>query len=162
MWHNWETNSTEQSPSRQLVKTFSTFCGTRRSSPFSQSAPRVPILSQINPVHTSTSYFLKIHFNSILSSTPFSSDWYLFLVFPPRKRCMHLSRIRATCPAHLILDLITGIIFREEYRSWRNSHFALIHSPVPSTRSGSGIVLKTLCDYMCYKNSTFVEIFVSA
>jgi len=36
-----------------------------------------PILNQMNPPHTSPTYFFKIHFNIIHPSMSNSSNWYL-------------------------------------------------------------------------------------
>ena len=44
--------------------------------------PPVPVLSQLDPVHTTTSYFLMIHFNIILPPTSGSPKWSLSLRFP--------------------------------------------------------------------------------
>jgi hypothetical protein len=60
---------------------------------------------------------------------------------------MHLSfpPIRATCPAHLIfLDLITWVIFGDEYRSLSSSLCSLFHPPVASSPLGPNILLGTL------------------
>ena len=64
--------------------------------------PPVPIQGQLEPVNTSTSHFLKIRLKITLISTPASSNWFLFLQFPPPPLCIHLSSspIRATCPSH--------------------------------------------------------------
>ena len=44
--------------------------------------PPVPILSQLHPVSTTPSHFLKIHLNIILLSTSGSPQWPLSLLFP--------------------------------------------------------------------------------
>src|SRR5215510_14768754 len=66
--------------------------------------PPISILNHPNSVHTPTSYFLKIHLNIILPSTPGSPHWALSLRFPHQNPDMSLlSTIRATSSAHLIL-----------------------------------------------------------
>ena len=81
-----------------------------------QCLPPVPILSQLDPVHTPTSYSLKIHLNIILPSPPGSPKWSLSLTFPQ----LSTPPTRATCPNHLILlDFITRtirIILRDTYK----------------------------------------------
>jgi hypothetical protein len=68
-----------------------------------KSPPLVPILRQMNPVHTTPSYFSKIHFNIVPN---FPTEALYALLF---------SSVRATCPAR-ILDLIVVITFGEEYK----------------------------------------------
>ncbi|KDR16625.1 hypothetical protein L798_09464 [Zootermopsis nevadensis] len=86
------------------------------SLPYSQEPALVPILNQRNPVHTTPSCFSKTHFNIIIpprlilpsglfpSGLPINT-LYAFLFSP----------MWATCPAHLILDLISLIVCGEEY-----------------------------------------------
>jgi len=63
----------------------------------------VPILSQLDPVHTPTSYYLKIHLNIILPSMPGSPTWSLSLRFP-HQNSLYTSLLPRMhympCPSH--------------------------------------------------------------
>jgi hypothetical protein len=89
--------------------------------------PPVSIHSQLNPVHTPTFHFLKIHLHLRLglASGLFPSG------FPTKTLYMPLpSTIRATHPAHLIiLNFITRTIVGEKYRSLSSSLWSSLHSP---------------------------------
>ena len=53
--------------------------------------PPFPILSQLDPVHTPTSHYLKIHLNIILPYTPGSPKWSFISHVSPPKPCTRLS-----------------------------------------------------------------------
>jgi hypothetical protein len=63
--------------------------------------PRIPILSQPNPVLTPTAHFLKVYPNIILSSTTGSPQRSLSLGFPHQNPGQTSPfPLRATCPAN--------------------------------------------------------------
>jgi len=107
--------------------------------------PPVPILSQLDPVHTPTSHFLKIHINIIFPSTPWSPKWLLSLRFPHQKP-VYASPLPHTRymprPSHL--DFIIRTIFGEQYRSFSSSLCSFLHSPVTSSLLGQNTLLNTL------------------
>ena len=100
--------------------------------------PPLPILSQINPVHTTASHFLNILLNIILPSRPGSPQWCLSLRFPHRNPVHVLpSPIRATCHAQLILlDFITRTILGEASCKMGTVSF-------PVVKCGQGVLLTT-------------------
>jgi hypothetical protein len=82
-----------------------------------KSPPPVPILSQINQIHTNSSYLSEIHFDIIHPPTSWSSLWSLsFWLSQPYTICIPLRPIRATCSGHLnLLDLVILIVLGEEF-----------------------------------------------
>jgi hypothetical protein len=114
------------------------------SLPRFQEPAIIPILSQTNPSmpprplpKDPSSYYFPIY------------SW-LFLVIsfrqvPPPKPCMHLSFPCATCLAYLILlDLMTRVIFYEQYRSLSIPLCSFLHSPVTSSLLGPNNLLSSL------------------
>jgi len=99
--------------------------------------PRVPILSQLNPVHALTFHF---HLRLVLPSGLSPSGFLIKTLYVPL-----LSHIHATCLAHLILlDFITRTIFGDQYRSLSSSLCSFVQSLFISSLLGSNTLLNTL------------------
>ena len=95
--------------------------------------PLVPILSQLDPVHTSTSHFLKIP--SGLSPQVSPPKTRIRLSFPPY--ALHAQ------PTSFSI-FFTRIILGKEYRLLSSSFCGFLHSLVTSSLLGPNILLKTL------------------
>jgi hypothetical protein len=105
----------------------------------------VSILSQLNPVHTPTSNFLKIHSNIILPSTPGSPQYSLSHRFP------HQNHIHASLrpqPHYMPRPAYSSWFYHPHNIEWgvqimSSSLWNLLHSPVTSSLLGSNILLSS-------------------
>ena len=95
---------------------------------------------------TSTFHFLKTNLNIIPLSMPCSSKQFLSLRSTTPNLYVHIRfPIRATCLANLnLLDLITWIVFGEQYRLLSSSLCSFLRSTVTPSLLGSNIPLTNL------------------
>jgi len=95
------------------------------------------LLVHFNKFHNLSHNFFKIQFNILLPSMPRSSKWFLpFSSYSQNFICIFLPYLpmHGACPAHVILlDLITLIIFGEEYKLWCSSLCSFLQLHVTSS-----------------------------
>jgi hypothetical protein len=111
----------------------------------------IPILSWINSVYNSPSYFSKIHFNIIphlrlsLPSDLLPSGFPTKILFAP---------IRSTCPTNLILlELIILIILGEEYKLWNSALCSFF--TIPSTHPPS---VQIFSSAPCFQTPSVIDV----
>ena len=116
------------------------------SLPHSQVPATCPYPEPDQSSPCSPTHFLNTHFNTILPSTPRVLQAVCPTRFPTKVLyAPPLFPIRATCFANLILlNLITRMIFCEEYRSLNSTLCNFPHSLVTSSPLGPNILLSTL------------------
>ena len=115
------THSMEQTPSWEANRSLATqeirliLCNLKVHYRIHNCLSPVPILSQLDPVHTPTSHFMNIDLNIILPSMSGSSKWTLSFSFPHQNSAYTSPLPHTYYTPRPSLDLITRTVFGEQY-----------------------------------------------
>jgi hypothetical protein len=91
---------------------------------FHNSSPLDRVVSQMNPVHTTPSWFSAVHL-SIFLRLAVPSGVFPSACFHQEPICIPLLPVRATCPVHIFL------LYLAKSRCYEGTHYAFFTIPSP-------------------------------